>query len=119
MYKRQVLGRTWKGNARQLRSYIEQAVVLSDQGIVDLPLEDRNLSANEPSRASSDEFVPLQAMIEETERQHIQRALARTDGSVSKTAELLGISRKTLWEKLKRLKMRTVEAELSQAKEER
>ncbi|HEY2255031.1 MAG TPA: helix-turn-helix domain-containing protein, partial [Variovorax sp.] len=38
------------------------------------------------------------------------------DGSVSKTAELLGISRKTLWEKMKRLKLREAveEAELRQ-----
>jgi DNA-binding NtrC family response regulator len=32
-------------------------------------------------------------------------ALERTGGSVMKTAELLGISRKTLWEKMKRLKV--------------
>jgi DNA-binding NtrC family response regulator len=42
-------------------------------------------------------------MVEETERIHIQRALSRAGGSVSKTADLLGISRKTLWEKMKRL----------------
>jgi DNA-binding NtrC family response regulator len=42
-------------------------------------------------------------MVEETERKHIQRALKRCEGSVSKTADLLGISRKTLWEKMKRL----------------
>jgi DNA-binding NtrC family response regulator len=42
-------------------------------------------------------------MVEETERKHIQRALRRCEGSVSKTADLLGISRKTLWEKMKRM----------------
>lgn len=44
-------------------------------------------------------------MIEETERVHIHRALNRADGSVSKTADLLGISRKTLWEKMRRLEI--------------
>jgi transcriptional regulator with PAS, ATPase and Fis domain len=44
-------------------------------------------------------------MIEETERLHILRALEREAGSVSKTATILGISRKTLWEKMKRLKI--------------
>ena len=39
-------------------------------------------------------------MIEETERVHIQRSLGRTSSSVTKTADLLGISRKTLWEKM-------------------
>ena len=42
-------------------------------------------------------------MIEETERTHIRRALSRAGGSVSRTVDLLGISRKTLWEKMKRL----------------
>lgn len=42
-------------------------------------------------------------MVEEAERVHIRKALNRCEGSVGKTAELLGISRKTLWEKMKRL----------------
>jgi len=42
-------------------------------------------------------------MIEETERVQIRKALNRREGSVGKTAELLGIIRKTLWEKMKRL----------------
>lgn len=36
---------------------------------------------------------------QEAERSHIRKALKRCKGSVSKTAELLGISRKTIWEK--------------------
>ncbi|MEX1165468.1 MAG: helix-turn-helix domain-containing protein [Hydrogenophaga sp.] len=39
----------------------------------------------------------------DAERGHIRRALRRCEGSVSKTADLLGISRKTLWEKMKKL----------------
>ncbi|NDH51892.1 MAG: hypothetical protein EBY24_07860 [Betaproteobacteria bacterium] len=42
-------------------------------------------------------------MVEDAERVHIRRALERSSKSVSRTAELLGISRKTLWEKMKRL----------------
>lgn len=121
LFMRDVLGRTWKGNARQLRSYLEQAVVLSDQGIVDLPPDDRrfNVEGRSSDSGGSDAFVPLQAMVEETERLHIQRALERTGGSVSKTAELLGISRKTLWEKMKRLKVKTADAELGYVGNER
>jgi DNA-binding NtrC family response regulator len=51
------------------------------------------------------EIAPLHLMVEEAERKHIRRALSRCEGSVSKTAELLGISRKTLWEKMKRLEV--------------
>ena len=101
-FMRDVLGRTWKGNARELRSYLEQAVVLSDEGVLDLPSQPTLVDRIDPD---SGPFVPLQAMIEDTERIHIQRALGRANGSVSKTAELLGISRKTLWEKMKRLRI--------------
>jgi len=101
-FMRDVLARNWKGNARELRSYLEQAVVLSDEGILDLPSPPTSADRLDPDNGP---FVPLQVMIEETERVHIQRALGRASGSVSKTADLLGISRKTLWEKMKRLKL--------------
>jgi hypothetical protein len=44
-------------------------------------------------------------VIEKAERRHIRNALERTGGSVAKNSELLGISRKTLWEKMKRLRI--------------
>lgn len=104
-FMRDLLGRTWKGNARELRSYLEQAAVLSDEGIIDLPDRASHSVPDGPNgqSGSSEKFVPLQAMIEETERLHILRALEHEGGSVSKTAAILGISRKTLWEKMKRL----------------
>jgi DNA-binding NtrC family response regulator len=49
--------------------------------------------------------VTLHAKVEEVERSPILKALGHCDGSVSKTAELLSISRKTLWEKMKRLEI--------------
>lgn len=51
----------------------------------------------------SGSFVRPSTMVEDTERSHIRRALLLAVGSVSKTAELLGISRKTLRGKPKRL----------------
>ena len=101
-FLRDVLGRTWKGNARELRSFLEEAVVLSEAGILDVA------ETPTPSNAvasSNGEFVPLHAMVEEAERRHIRSALERTGGSVMKTSELLGISRKTLWEKMKKLRI--------------
>ncbi|MBT9458587.1 MAG: hypothetical protein IV097_18345 [Burkholderiaceae bacterium] len=40
--------------------------------------------------------------MEEVEREHIRRALQSTGASMTRTAEVLGISRKTLWEKMRR-----------------
>jgi len=76
--------------------------VLSEAGILDIP----GPSARAEASTSSDgPFVPLQTMVEDAERRHIRSALERTGGSVMKTSELLGISRKTLWEKMKKLDM--------------
>jgi len=105
-FLRDVLGRTWKGNARELRSYLEEAVVLSEAGILDAPEAAARTSHAEKPEASSDQaFVSLHAMVEDAERRHIRNALDRTGGSVMKTSELLGISRKTLWEKMKKLRI--------------
>jgi len=90
-----------------------------DEGIIDLPIGGTGSSAEERSGELGGAFAPLQTRIEEAERLHIQRALERTGGSISETADLLGTSRKTLWEKMKRLKMKTVEFELSQPGAER
>lgn len=106
-FLRDVLGRSWNGNARELRSYLEQAVVLSEAGILDVaeaePLADAQLVSITPNEQVR--FTPLQIIIEDAERVHIQRALAQASGSMSRAAALLGISRKTLWEKIKKLRI--------------
>lgn len=103
-FLRDVMARDWRGNVRELRSYLEQAVVLSEAGILDEPLQESDQRAVKASQDAG-EIAPLYLMVEEAERKHIRRALSRCEGSVSKTAELLGISRKTLWEKMKRLEV--------------
>ncbi len=99
---RDLLGRPWRGYARELRSYLEEARVMSEAGVLDAVPFRHDAPAE---RVAEDDrpLVPLQAMIEEAERTHIRRALDRTGRSISTTADLLGISRKTLWEKMKRL----------------
>ena len=109
-FLRDVMARNWKGNARELRSFLEESVVFSEAGILDAgplasPISPTGAAAL-PDPATP--FASLQLMVEEAERLHIRRGLAQTAGSVSKTAELLGISRKTLWEKMKRLQIGNV-----------
>lgn len=102
LFLRDVMAREWKGNVRELRSYLEQAVVMSDGGVLDEPLE---LAHKEftPVPVPPDSIEPLQIILEGVERAHIRKALVHCEGSVGKTAEALGISRKTLWEKMKKL----------------
>lgn len=101
-FVRDLMAREWRGNVRELRSFLEEAVVLSDGGVLDLP-EGQSFWASATSNASSDGIVPLQRVVETVERSHIQKALLHCEGSVGKTADVLGISRKTLWEKMKKL----------------
>jgi DNA-binding NtrC family response regulator len=106
-FMRDLISRPWKGNARELRSHLEQAVVLSEAGILDTLESTTGVAASNdsPNGIEDRAFASLHATVEDAERLHIRRGLARTNGSVVRTAELLGISRKTLWEKMKRLQI--------------
>ena len=99
-FMRNLLSRAWKGNVRELRAFLEESVIFSEAGILDASpvnlIQTDTVDENAP-------FTRLSIMVEDAERSHIRRALVRAEGSVSKTADLLGISRKTLWEKMKRL----------------
>ncbi|PKO32541.1 MAG: sigma-54-dependent Fis family transcriptional regulator [Betaproteobacteria bacterium HGW-Betaproteobacteria-9] len=105
-FLRALMGREWRGNVRELRSFLEEAVVLSDGGVLDLP-ESQADGSSVTHDGPEDGIVTLQRMVETVERSHIQKALQHCDGSVGKTADVLGISRKTLWEKMKKLAIQT------------
>jgi len=85
------------GNVRELKNIIERAVALCDApwiGSADLLTEDiDSLDIN---------TTTLKQTIEEAERQAISSALAENDGKIKQAADHLGISRKNLWEKMKR-----------------
>lgn len=86
----------WPGNVRELENVIERAVILARGPLLTadlLPV----CSRTAPPR--SDELQPMVAL-EEVERQHILAIYKQTGNHKSKTAEILGISRKTLDRKL-------------------
>jgi DNA-binding NtrC family response regulator len=105
LFLRDLMARNWRGNVRELRAYLEQAVVMSDGGVLDKPIVLSGGAAPEaPDLAPPAETLPsLQSVVEDAERMHIRKALNHCEGSVGKSADVLGISRKTLWEKMKRL----------------
>ncbi|HEX7506811.1 MAG TPA: sigma-54 dependent transcriptional regulator [Polyangia bacterium] len=95
------------GNVRELSHAIEHAMILSDGKEIDvqhLPASMVSVSSaveREQVEAPPKAFRPLQAAISDFEHAYLLRALHATQGKRSVTAELLGISRKTLWEKLR------------------
>jgi DNA-binding NtrC family response regulator len=88
----------WPGNVRELANVIEHAAILSDAlPITTDDLPDR-LSGSRPRQLSFNASQPLS--LREIEMQAIRHSLDRNAGSKPKTAEELGISLKTLYNKL-------------------
>jgi DNA-binding NtrC family response regulator len=92
----------WPGNVRELENAVQRAIALagskSELAVEDLlPLDSRWRGAAEVPG----EVRPLRDVVREAEIAHIKRALEQTGGHRSQTADLLGISRKVLWEKLR------------------
>ncbi len=91
----------WPGNVRELMHAIERACILSSPGDelgVEALFEKEVIPGAEPVAAES-----LSAHLDECERAYIRSALALEQGQIGRTAERLGISRKNLWEKMKKL----------------
>ncbi len=87
----------WPGNIRELRNCVESAVVMCNSDIItldDLPV---NIRINKDVNAIS---IPMGTTVEEAENIIIRENLAFNNGNKSKTAEILGIGRKTLQRKL-------------------
>lgn len=104
-FLRDLMARNWRGNIRELRAYLEQAVVMSETGQLDAPLSSgpRDASFSHASTPMGNELLPLHSMVEDTERRHIQHVLQHTQGNIGQAASALAISRKTLWDKMKKL----------------
>lgn len=100
-----LLGYEWPGNVRELQNRIERACVMGGDG--DISAQDL-FEEREPATAS--EALPtLESFVNDAEREYLAAVLARFDGRVGKTAQVLGISRKTLWEKTRRYGLGTEE----------
>jgi DNA-binding NtrC family response regulator len=98
----------WPGNVRELRNVIQRAVVLGGTGLIELEhLPENVLHAAEPARPpGASSIVPIREM----ERELILRALGDTSGDKRRAAALLGISLKTLYNKLAKYGIQAVKS---------
>jgi len=100
----------WPGNVRQLKNEIQRAVAMSAPGgTIEAPHLSPEISATHPPgsaptlRRSAAAPANLAAAVEQMERDLIQAALDRSGGNISESARTLGLTRRGLYLKLRRL----------------
>ncbi len=89
----------WPGNVRELENCIKRAVIMADGTAI--TAEDLGLET-----ADEAESLNLRQVREEAERAAVLKVMARVDGNIARAAELLGVSRPTLYDLLNRFGMR-------------
>jgi DNA-binding NtrC family response regulator len=89
----------WSGNLRELANAVERACILSAQEVIG-PKEFGTF--NEQSSPSVSEQVLLKDAIERYERTLLVETLQLHEWRIAESAKSLGISRKSLWEKMRR-----------------
>jgi DNA-binding NtrC family response regulator len=111
-----VTSRAWRalcahpfpGNVREFGHAVERAFVLSRGAEIDLGHLPAGMGAETPHLTADEaQFKPLEAAFRVWERDYLEQALVLAGGKKARAAELLGISRKNLWEKLRAYALRT------------
>lgn len=88
----------WPGNVRELENVIQRLLVMTDGNLIDVP------DLPSQMRFSALKISGMNRMLIEVELDYIQNVLASVKGNKTRAAAILGIDRKTLREKLKKMK---------------
>lgn len=98
--KKIMLAYNWPGNVRELKNILLRAAIRSSKKNLIEPVHLKAASDKMHLKAApqTEDFSPL----EEMEKNHIMAAVERTEGNKAKAAKLLGISRDTLYNKLRK-----------------
>ena len=98
----------WPGNIRELKHCLERACILSPKSVLSAEMlfgKTWSEAPGEPQQ-SSGSIDSLNEYLQTCERKYIEEALALNNGRIGDTAASLKISRKNLWQKMKKLHIR-------------
>ena len=101
-----MLAHRWPGNIRELQNKLKSAVIMAEGTVIqadDLGLIDKG-------DAPEKEVFNLREVREKAESKAIRRAYQLSDGNMSKTAELLGVTRPTLYSLIDKYEMEDIKA---------
>lgn len=87
---------SWPGNVREMENCIKRAVIMADGA--QITAEDLGLSLE----STDEQPINLRQIRDDAEHKAVLKALARVDGNIAKAAELLGVSRPTLYDIMSR-----------------
>jgi DNA-binding NtrC family response regulator len=90
----------WPGNVRELENMVHRLVVMTDSDLIDVP------DLPDLMRYAGVRETGLQRTLAEVEAEHIRNVLASVSGNKTRAAEILGVDRKTLRERMKKLDAR-------------
>jgi two-component system, NtrC family, response regulator HydG len=110
-----LLSYNWPGNVRELRNVIEYAFVLCREGLIEpghivhrinCKLASTSMAPREHAQGCEDRFFGAKS---QKERERLLRALRETGGNQSEAARILGVSRVTIWKRMKKFGIKWVE----------
>lgn len=96
--KEALLSHNWPGNVRELKHSIERACILSSASTI----RAQDLIPTSPERTFSTNNISLKEYLESLEKEKIHSVLLEYNWCMHQTADQLNISRKSLWEKIKK-----------------
>jgi DNA-binding NtrC family response regulator len=99
-----MLEHSWPGNVRELRNRVERAVALAQAPRIGV----EGLFPGEAVESGGASFSTLAEVRHRAERHHIRAVLAGAGGRIEEAAEVLGVSRSTLFDKMRKLDIRSV-----------
>ena len=98
-----LLSDPWPGNVRELRNRVERAVALSQASRIGTDA----LFPSEANEVDGDRQATLAEVRDRAERRHIRSVLADVDNRIEEAAKRLGVSRSTLFDKMRKLDIRS------------